>query len=177
MKKKVHKNRRDLSLQSKKPGQSSLSPAFGVRVHFVGIGGIGMCGLAELLQSSGSLVTGSDLVQNAQVQRLKKLGDSCFYRASKVQHRASRNTDSIQCRFRKQCGNSKQPRQKKIPILKRSEALGRSDEVKARFSGGWYPHGKTTTTHLLSLMFIHNKKDPTVVHRRSLSAFQIHRFF
>ena len=46
----------------------------GVRVHFVGIGGIGMCGLAELLHYSGSFVTGSDLIENAQTNRLKKLG-------------------------------------------------------------------------------------------------------
>ena len=52
------------------------SPPRGVRVHFVGIGGIGMCGLAELLFHSGSLVTGSDLVESVQTRHLRDLGIS-----------------------------------------------------------------------------------------------------
>ena len=48
------------------------------RVHFIGIGGIGMCGLAELLHNMGATVTGSDLNVNAQVEYLKKLGIQIF---------------------------------------------------------------------------------------------------
>ncbi len=48
------------------------------KFHFVGIGGIGMCGLAELLQHMGAQVSGSDLADNANTQRLKKLGVSIY---------------------------------------------------------------------------------------------------
>jgi UDP-N-acetylmuramate--alanine ligase len=44
------------------------------RVHFIGIGGIGMCGLAELLYNMGAKVTGSDIAENANVVRLREMG-------------------------------------------------------------------------------------------------------
>ena len=61
-----------------KGGNKGFGLTTGVRVHFVGIGGIGMCGLAELLYHSGIFVTGSDLVENTQIQRLRQLGISVF---------------------------------------------------------------------------------------------------
>ena len=44
------------------------------KVHFIGVGGIGMCGLAELLNNMGAEVSGSDMFENSQTQNLKKMG-------------------------------------------------------------------------------------------------------
>ncbi|MBC7371563.1 MAG: UDP-N-acetylmuramate--L-alanine ligase, partial [Bdellovibrionaceae bacterium] len=48
------------------------------KFHFVGVGGIGMCGIAELLHSMGAVVSGSDQAENANTERLKKLGVKIF---------------------------------------------------------------------------------------------------
>ncbi len=133
----------------------------GVRVHFVGIGGIGMCGLAELLRHSGGFVTGSDLRENAQITRLKSLGISVFIGHKKeniknaeilIQSSAvPENNIEIQS-----------AKAMKVPVIKRSEALAEIMRLKRGLVVAG-THGKTTTTHLLAQIFIHNKKDPTVV--------------
>ena len=133
----------------------------GVRIHFVGIGGIGMCGLAELLHHSGSFVTGSDLVENIQTKRLKKLGIPVSVGHKKENIKNSEiliqssavpeNNVEIQA-----------AKQLKLPVIKRSEALAEIMRLKRGLVVAG-THGKTTTTHLLAQIFIHNKKDPTVV--------------
>ena len=159
MKKPTDKNpRRPLSLQSKNLGSSS---PLGVRVHFVGIGGIGMCGLAELLQSSGSWVTGSDLVASPQATRLNNLGIPVF-----IGHRKS-NIGQAEILVQSSAVPDNNieiqtAKAQKIPILKRSEALAEVMRLKRGLVVAG-THGKTTTTHFLSLIFVHNKKDPTVV--------------
>ena len=55
------------------------------RVHFIGVGGIGMCGLAELLHNLGAKVSGSDSAENAQTIRLKKMGLEIFIGHSEKQ--------------------------------------------------------------------------------------------
>ena len=133
----------------------------GVRVHFVGIGGIGMCGLAELLHYSGSFVTGSDLIENTQTKRLKGLGIPVSVGHKKenikdseilIQSSAVPN-DNIEVRTAKKL---------KLPVITRSEALAEIMRLKRGLVVAG-THGKTTTTHLLAQIFIHNKKDPTVV--------------
>ena len=138
-----------------------LSPALGVRVHFVGIGGIGMCGLAELLHNSGSVVTGSDLVENPQIGRLKEIGIPVFIghkkanigRAEIVVQSSAVPENNVEIQTAKA---------QKILVMKRSEALAEVMRLKRGLVVAG-THGKTTTTHLLSLMFIHSQKDPTVV--------------
>ena len=133
----------------------------GVRVHFVGIGGIGMCGLAELLHYSGSFVTGSDLIENAQTNRLKKLGVPVSVGHKKENIKNSEiliqssavPEDNIEIQTAKGL---------KLPVIKRSEALAEIMRLKRGLVVAG-THGKTTTTHLLAQIFIHNKKDPTVV--------------
>ena len=130
-------------------------------MHFVGIGGIGMCGLAELLHYSGSFVTGSDLVENIQTKRLKELGVfvSVGHRKENVKgaeiliqsSAVPENNIEIQT-----------ARELKLPVIKRSEALAEIMRLKRGLVVAG-THGKTTTTHLLAQIFIHSKQDPTVV--------------
>ena len=140
---------------------SRFYTTLGVRVHFVGIGGIGMCGLAELLHNSGSKVTGSDLIENPQVRRLKKLGIPVFIghkktnlqQAEIVVQSSAVPENNVEIQVAKA---------QKILVMKRSEALAEVMRLKRGLVVAG-THGKTTTTHLLSLMFLHSKKDPTVV--------------
>ena len=133
----------------------------GVRLHFVGIGGIGMCGLAELLFHSGSFVTGSDLKNNTQINRLKSIGIPVFIGHKKehienaeiVIQSSAVPEDNIEIQSAKD---------RKIPVIKRSEALAEIMRLKRGLVVAG-THGKTTTTHLLAQIFIYNKKDPTVV--------------
>ena len=133
----------------------------GVRVHFVGIGGIGMCGLAELLHYSGSFVTGSDLVSNTQTERLKRLGVSVS-----LGHKTENiNNSEIVIQSSAVPDNNmeiQEARRKGLYIIKRSEALAEIMRLKRGLVVAG-THGKTTTTHLLSQIFLRNKKDPTVV--------------
>ena len=102
----------------------------GVRVHFVGVGGIGMCGLAELLYLSGSFVTGSDLMENTQIQRLKELGISVF-----IGHKKEniRNAEILIQSSAVPENNIEilSAKEVKIPVIKRSEALAENYEIKA----------------------------------------------
>lgn len=133
----------------------------GVKLHFVGIGGIGMCGLAELLHYSGSFVTGSDLAENPQVKRLRGLGIPISIGHKKENVRKAEiliqssavPEDNIEIQ---------EGRKLNLPVIKRSEALAEIMKLKRGLVVAG-THGKTTTTHLLAQIFIHNKKDPVVV--------------
>ena len=133
----------------------------GVKAHFVGIGGIGMCGLAELLHYSGSSVTGSDLVENKQIKRLRALGVTVF-----LGHKAE-NIGSAEILIQSSAVPENNieiqtAKAKQIPVIKRSSALAEVMRLKRGIVVAG-THGKTTTTHLIAHIFIHNKKDPTVV--------------
>ena len=92
------------------------------RVHFIGIGGIGMCGLAELLHNMGATVTGSDLAEGAQVQRLKSLGIKVA-----IGHQAQNigDVDVVVYSSAVRANNAEfvEALRKKIPLIRRAEAL------------------------------------------------------
>ena len=133
----------------------------GVKVHFVGIGGIGMCGLAELLHYSGSSVTGSDLSENVSIKRLRKLGITIYigHRKSNVQtaeivvYSSAVPSDNVELRT---------ARKRKVPVISRSEALSEVMRLKRGIVVAG-THGKTTTTGFLANIFVFNGKDPNVV--------------
>ena len=132
-----------------------------VKAHFIGIGGIGMCGLAEILHLSGSTITGSDLNENNQVIQLKKKGIPVYIghrkeninNADIVIHSSAVKKDNIEFQV---------ALEKNIPVISRSEALSEIMRLKRGLVVAG-THGKTTTTSLLAHIFIHNKKDPTII--------------
>ena len=148
-----------LPLKTLKPSKLLFSPS--VKIHFVGIGGVGMSGLAELLHSSGSLVTGSDLTENNHTLRLKKLGIK-VYKGHKPEHITS--ADIVVQSSAVPGGNIEiqSAKNKNLTIINRSEALAEVMRLKRGLVVAG-THGKTTTTHLLSSIFIHSSKDPTVI--------------
>lgn len=131
------------------------------RLHFVGIGGIGMSGLAELLHNMGATVTGSDLSTNAMTERLKSLGIRIF------QGHVEENVGDVDVVVYSSAVQRENPelanaRARKIPTIPRAEILAEVMRLKRGIAVGG-SHGKTTTTSLLASIFIHAQMDPTIV--------------
>jgi len=131
------------------------------KVHFVGIGGIGMSGLAELLHNMGAQVTGSDQVESSNTQRLVSLGIPVQIGHSKT------NIISPNVVVYSSAVNFKNPelqeaRAKGIPMIPRAEVLAEVMRLKRGIAIAG-THGKTTTTSMVASILIQNKMDPTVV--------------
>lgn len=130
-------------------------------VHFVGIGGVGMAGIAEVLVRQGYTVSGSDLAENALTQWLKVMG-ATIYRG----HHADNIKDAdVIVRSSAVDWNNvefKAAKEKHIPIVPRAEMLG--ELMRFRYgiaiSG---THGKTTTTSLVTSILAEAQLDPTFV--------------
>jgi len=131
------------------------------RVHFIGIGGIGMCGLAELLKNMGGRVTGSDLVENPQTQRLRSLGIDI-----KIGHHPEnvRNAEVVVYSSAVRTDNPefREARRLKIPLIPRAEALAEIMRLKRGIAIGG-SHGKTTTTSMTASVFLRANAQPTIV--------------
>ena len=130
-------------------------------VHFIGVGGIGMCGLAELLRDMGARVSGSDMAENANTTRLRGLGvdvrlghvASNVDGAEVVVYSSAVKPDNVEFR---------EARRQKIPLIPRAEALAEIMRLKRGIAVGG-SHGKTTTTSLLASVFMRAGAQPTVV--------------
>ncbi|MEQ1876671.1 MAG: UDP-N-acetylmuramate--L-alanine ligase [Bdellovibrionia bacterium] len=131
------------------------------KVHFVGVGGIGMSGLAELLHNMGATVSGSDLHDGANVQRLKQLGIKTV-----IGHGKANVTDADVVVY-SSAVNFENPelseaRARRIPIIPRAEVLAEIMRLKRGIAVGG-THGKTTTTSMIATILIQGNFDPTVV--------------
>ena len=131
-------------------------------IHFVGIGGIGMSGIAELLFNLGFKITGSDIKNSDNVQRLISLG-ICV----KIGHDPINigEADVLVYSSAIQSENSEiiKGRQKGIPIIRRAEMLGELISVKETSIAVGGTHGKTTTSSMIGSVLSHGKMDPTLV--------------
>jgi UDP-N-acetylmuramate--alanine ligase len=131
------------------------------KVHFIGIGGIGMCGLAELLRNMGGQVTGSDLSENANTLRLKAMGI-----AVSIGHGAENIADAevvvYSSAVRPDNPEFREARRLKVPLIPRAEALAEMMRLKRGIAIGG-SHGKTTTTSLTASIFMQAKTQPTIV--------------
>ncbi|MEE3327399.1 MAG: UDP-N-acetylmuramate--L-alanine ligase [Myxococcota bacterium] len=141
------------------------------RIHFVGIGGIGMCGLAELLHNQGYTISGSDLRAGESFNRLTQLGlETCL-------GHDRRNLGQAQVVVVSSAVAEDNPelleaRERKIPVIRRAEMLAeimrRGDGIAVAGS-----HGKTTTTSLIAHVLHAAGLDPTaIIGGRVLSAGQ-----
>jgi UDP-N-acetylmuramate--alanine ligase len=131
------------------------------RVHFVGIGGIGMSGIAEVLVNLGYAVQGSDLKESDVVRRLRGLGATVH-----VGHRAE-NVDGadvvvVSSAVRVDNPELRAARAAKIPVIRRAEMLAELMRLKEGIAIAG-AHGKTTTTSIVATMLTHAGLDPTVV--------------
>jgi len=131
------------------------------KLHFVGIGGVGMCGIAEILRNSGYEITGSDLKQSETTIFLEKLGIKISYSHD------SENIEGCDVVVTSSAVTDDNPevmaaRSKKIPVIKRAEML--SELMKMKFSVAVAgTHGKTTTSSLIGYVLKAGGLDPTVI--------------
>lgn len=130
-------------------------------IHFVGIGGIGMSGIAEILHNLGYSVQGSDISDNANVQRLRSLGIKVF-----IGHQGS-NVEEAKVVVISTAVKPNNPevvaaRADMIPVVRRAEMLAELMRLKAAIAIGG-THGKTTTTSLVATMLDAAGLDPTVI--------------
>jgi UDP-N-acetylmuramate--alanine ligase len=132
-----------------------------VAIHFVGIGGIGMSGIAEVLLNLGYQVSGSDQRDSDVTRRLQSLGGRIF-----VGHRAEQvaNADVVVISSAVKPDNPEvvAARRAGVPVIPRAEMLGELMRVKdgVAVAGS---HGKTSTTTMVATILAHAGLDPTVV--------------
>ncbi len=130
-------------------------------IHLVGIGGIGMSGIAELLAELGHAVQGSDLAENANVRRLMARGipvaighrPENLGRARVVVYSSAVRPDNPELEAARERG---------IPVIRRADMLGELMRFKWSVAVAG-THGKTTTTAIVGALFEHAGLDPTVV--------------
>jgi len=131
------------------------------KIHFVGIGGIGMSGIAEVLFSQGYKIQGSDLSNNNNTKRLKKKGIKVFLGHSPKNLKGV-NILVVSSAIKNNNSELKFAKKNKILIYKRSDilaALMKYNETIA-VTGS---HGKTTTTSLISSVLESANFDPTTI--------------
>ncbi len=130
-------------------------------IHFVGIGGIGMSGIAEVLHNFGYEITGSDAKDSETTQRLKSIGIKVY-----IGHKAENVDDAHVVVISSAVSNDNaevvEAKRKSIPVIPRAEMLAEIARLKygVLVAGA---HGKTTTTSLISTVLAHAGIDPTVV--------------
>ena len=131
------------------------------KIHFVGIGGIGMSGIAEVLNELGYSVSGSDVSANANVKRLRRLGIDV-----KIGHLETNIEGAavvvVSTAIRPDNPEMVHAREQLIPVVKRAEMLAELMRLKWSISVAG-THGKTTTTSLVAQMLETAKMDPTVI--------------
>ena len=137
-------------------------------IHFVGIGGIGMSGIAEILLSQGFNISGSDLNASETTERLESIGAKVF-----IGHKAENITGADVVVFSSavalQNDEVKAAIEKKIPVIKRSEMLAECMRMKYGI-GIAGTHGKTTTTSMVGLVLTEANIDPTIIVGGKLSS-------
>jgi len=131
------------------------------RIHFVGIGGIGMSGIAELLLNLGFTITGSDVADSDAVQRLRSMGAAIHIghkgenigNAQVVVYSSAVGLDNTECVAAKD---------RALPVIPRAEMLAELMRMKFSIAIAG-THGKTTTTSMLATILAVAEKDPTAI--------------
>src|SRR6476661_2338564 len=138
-------------------------------IHFVGIGGIGMSGIAEVLMNLGYTVQGSDASDNANVKRLRDLGAKVA-----IGHKAE-NLDGAEVLVVSSAIKRDNPellaaREKRLPVVRRAEMLAELMRLKSCVAIAG-THGKTTTTSLVAALLDAANFDPTVINGGIINAY------
>lgn len=146
-----------------------MSPDIGP-LHFIGIGGIGMSGIATLLRALGYTVQGSDIAESANVTRLREQNVTVLigHSAKNIEN----NPAAVVISSAIQDDNPElvAAREKKIPVVQRAEMLAELMRLKSAVAVAG-THGKTTTTSMVGQMLDHAGFDPTVVNGGIVNAY------
>lgn len=130
-------------------------------IHFVGVGGAGMSGIAEVLSNLGYTVTGSDLHKNSATERLSELGIQVAY-SHIAENVADCDAVVVSTAIPHHNIELETARQRRIPIVPRAEMLAELMRFKQGIAIAG-THGKTTTTSLIAMIFATANLDPTFV--------------
>jgi len=131
------------------------------RVHFIGIGGIGMSGIAEILLTMGYAVSGSDLRGSPTTERLERLG-AVIYVGHAAGNAAASDVVVTSSAVAKDNPEVVEARARKIPVIQRAEMLAELMRLKYGIAIAGM-HGKTTTTSMVAAVLAGGELDPTVV--------------
>ncbi|MBA5724052.1 UDP-N-acetylmuramate--L-alanine ligase [Candidatus Liberibacter sp.] len=130
-------------------------------IHFIGIGGIGMSGIAEVLHNTGYQIQGSDKIMSQNIQRLRKQGIKVF-----IGHKAENIMDAevivVSTAINKDNLECIAARKKNLPIICRAEMLAGLMRFRKSIAIAG-THGKTTTTSLIATLLDIGNMDPTVI--------------
>jgi UDP-N-acetylmuramate--alanine ligase len=132
------------------------------KIHFVGIGGIGMSGIAEVLLNSGYVVTGSDLLESEATRRLSGLGARVFVGHQEENLAANPSVVVISTAVKYSNPEVLEARRRHIPVIPRAEMLAELMRMKFGIAVAG-SHGKTTTTSMIAAVLSTAGLDPTMV--------------
>jgi len=138
-------------------------------VHFIGIGGIGMSGIAEIMMRTGYTVQGSDAKASANTERLEKLGAKIFI-GHEPAHVEGAYAVVYSTAVKPDNPEMVAARERRLPLVRRAEML--AELMRLQFSvavGG--THGKTTTTSMIAALLDAGDLDPTVVNGGIINAY------
>lgn len=138
-------------------------------IHFVGIGGIGMSGIADILVNLGYKVTGSDLKENAMTARLARKGVKVMIGHEPENVRGAQVV-VVSSAISKDNPEVLAARRLKIPLIKRAEMLAELMKMKMSVAVAG-THGKTTTTSMIAAVLEQARLDPTVINGGIINAY------
>jgi len=138
-------------------------------IHFVGIGGIGMSGIAEVMRTLGYEVQGSDISDNANVARLRKAGIKVAIGHAK-ENLGEAQVVVISSAVKKDNPELMEARARFLPVVRRAEMLAELMRFKSCVAVGG-THGKTTTTSMVSALLDAGGLDPTVINGGIINAY------
>ncbi len=145
-----------------------LPPKLGP-IHFIGIGGIGMSGIAEVLHNLGYTVQGSDATDNANVQRLAAKGIRTFV-GHAAAHLGEAEVVVVSTAIKRDNPELAAARERRLPVVRRAEMLAELMRLKSCVAIAG-THGKTTTTSLVATLLDKGGFDPTVINGGIINAY------
>src|SRR3989440_8922118 len=141
-------------------------------IHFIGIGGIGMSGIAEVLMNLGYQVQGSDASEGANIRRLREKGANIA-----IGHSAAALGNAevvvVSTAIKRDNPELVAARAQRLPIVRRAEMLAELMRLKTCVAIGG-THGKTTTTSLVATLLDAGNFDPTVINGGLINAYGTH---
>src|SRR3990170_2110715 len=138
-------------------------------IHFVGIGGIGMSGIAEVLANLGHAVQGSDVAESANVKRLASLGIKIAI-GHKAENVAGAAVLVVSSAIKRDNPELVAARARRLPVVRRAEMLAELMRLKSCIAVAG-THGKTTTTSLVAALLDGGGLDPTVINGGIINAY------
>ncbi|KGJ11850.1 Mur ligase domain-containing protein, partial [Paracoccus sanguinis] len=151
-----------MNAATKLPGE--LGP-----IHFVGIGGIGMSGIAEVLMTLGYAVQGSDAKRSKITDRLEKLGATVF-EGQRAENLGEAGVVVISTAIKKGNPELEEARRRGLPVVRRAEMLAELMRLKSNIAIAG-THGKTTTTTMVATLLDAGGFDPTVINGGVIHAY------